>query len=141
MCALITGQTKDGYFQVGVRRTFPVSVKEAWDHLLSEKGLKIWLGLSDIKKLEVKSSFDTSDGASGMITTLNPYVNLRMQWKDELWTTPSILQVRVINTSGKTTVSFHQEKLPDEHARIQMKKHWSQILDHLEKSLRTGKNN
>lgn len=132
----VTGRTKDGNFQVGVRRTFPVSVKEAWDHLLCQKGLKIWLGLTDVEKFQVKSPFVTPDGVRSMITTLNPYVNLRMQYQAERWTSSSILQVRVIDASGKATVSFHQEKLPDQESRIKMKQHWSSVLDRLEKDFK-----
>lgn len=38
------GQTKTVGFQVGIRRTFPISQEKAWELVTSEDGLKLWLG-------------------------------------------------------------------------------------------------
>ncbi|GHO46165.1 hypothetical protein [Ktedonospora formicarum] len=40
----VIGQTKSVGFQIGVRRTFAISVEQAWNFLISEEGQRIWLG-------------------------------------------------------------------------------------------------
>jgi hypothetical protein len=40
----VIGQTKTSGFQIGARRTFLVSVPNAWNFLISEQGQSIWLG-------------------------------------------------------------------------------------------------
>ena len=134
----LIGQTMDGGFQVGVRKSMPVPLDEAWNLLFSEKGLHIWLGELRPEELAMHAPFATGDGITGMVTTLNPYVNIRMRWKKKSWEQASILQVRVIEGSGKTTISFHQEKLADQVSRNEMKMHWTSNLDKLATEIKTG---
>ena len=44
------GLTKDVGFQIGVRRTLPISRDDAWQLLTSKRGVKIWLG--DVSKMK-----------------------------------------------------------------------------------------
>jgi hypothetical protein len=53
----VVGQTKDVGFQIGVRRTFPVSVNLAWDFLFSDKGLSFWLGKIDSGDIEPDEAY------------------------------------------------------------------------------------
>jgi hypothetical protein len=39
-----TGLTRDVGFQIGVRRTLPIQLEDAWQLLISKKGVNIWLG-------------------------------------------------------------------------------------------------
>lgn len=129
------GQTKDAGFQIGVRRTFALSVGEAWNFLTSAQGQHIWLGASDPVQIAVGASYTTTDGAQGVIRVVNPAVNLRLSWRPAGWAKASTIQVRVIPSGDKAVISFHQENLPGAREREQMRRRWQQVLDRLEEAL------
>ncbi|WP_144561482.1 SRPBCC family protein [Bacillus mycoides] len=125
----IIGQTKDVGFQVGVRRTFPVSQEKAWDLITSKEGLDLWLGESTSIILKPGRKYITRTG-KGEIRIVKPLEQIRLTWQKEEWENPSIVQVRIISkASNKTTISFHQEKLSDKNIREEMKVYWGEILD------------
>lgn len=132
----ITGQTKDRGFQIGIRKTLPVSFDTAWDFLFSDEGLKIWLGKINLGKLELNKSYTTKEGTEIKITILKPYSHVRLTWKPKHWENISALQMRVINSKGKTTISFHQDKLSDSAQREEMKKHWDTVLENISDKLK-----
>jgi activator of HSP90 ATPase len=124
------GRTASGYFQVGVRRTFPISVEEAWDFILSSEGVKVWLGEPALTNFAVGRTFATKSGISGEIRVMNPHTNIRMSWGMKDWPNASTVQIRTIAVDPrKTTISFHQENLPDAQAREEMKRYWEEVLD------------
>ncbi len=129
------GLTKDAGFQIGARKTFPVSLEKAWDFVVSDEGTRLWLDTTDLSKIEIKSEFVTPNGYYGKITVLKPFSHLRMQWKHPDWNSPSILQIRTIPSKEKTTISFHQEKLASPEQREMMKVHWHSVLEAFEKAL------
>lgn len=47
------GLTKDSGYQVGARKPM-VSIEEAWDFLVSERGLNLWLGTINPEVIKVK---------------------------------------------------------------------------------------
>jgi uncharacterized protein YndB with AHSA1/START domain len=124
------GLTKDAGYQFGIRKTFPVSVEEAWDFMFSKKGLKTWLGDLD-QDLMVKNPFKTGNGISGVVRILKPYSHIRMNWKKKPWNNISTLQIRFIRDNSKTTISFHQEKLKDSMQREEMKRYWNGKIEEL----------
>ena len=77
----VFGQTKDVGFQIGVRRTFPVSVNLAWDFLFSDKGLSFWLGKIDSGDIEPDNSYKTKEGIEGKISVLKSCSPMRFKWK------------------------------------------------------------
>ena len=117
----VVGKTRDSGFQIGVRRTFPVTVTQAWDYLFSAEGLQIWLGNS----LNEESGNDLTDKIvqipSKKVNVCKPYSHIRIKWAKEGWKNVSLLQMRVIAAKGKATISFHQEKLLDAAQRMEMK--------------------
>ncbi|MMZ61515.1 hypothetical protein D3C73_1044660 [compost metagenome] len=126
------GQTLGSGFQVGVRRTFPISIERAWDHLISTQGAKIWLG--DISSIDFQKGQEylTEEGISGEVRVVNQFVNIRLSWKKNDWVKPSTLQIRTIpKGSDKTTISIHQENLSDSMVREEMKAHWENVLNRL----------
>ncbi|MFZ5911050.1 MAG: SRPBCC family protein [Chloroflexota bacterium] len=130
----ITGKTKHTGFQVGVRRTFPVSLEQAWQFLTSREGIEIWLGDVNDFHLVKGEAYHAKDGANGEVRVVNRHENIRITWQPGQWRLPSTIQVRLIPSGrDKTVVSFHQEKLPDATAREQMLIHWTSILDELQK--------
>lgn len=50
------------------------------------------------------------------------------------------LQIYLLSSSsGKTAVSFHQEKLDDLYMREVMKKHWEEIINRINQALHIAK--
>jgi uncharacterized protein YndB with AHSA1/START domain len=135
----VVGKTKDVGFQVGVRRTFPISLEQAWKYLTSREGIEIWLGAADNFHLIKGATYQTQDGASGEVRVVNRLENIRVTWQPKEWSQPSTIQVRVIPSGrGKTVISFHQEKLPDAEAREQMLASWTDVLDEMQKAWSAG---
>jgi uncharacterized protein YndB with AHSA1/START domain len=132
----IIGQTKDRGFQIGVRKTFPVSYDTAWDFLFSDEGLKVWLGNINSNELELDKTYKTKDGIEGKINVLKTNSHIRFTWKPKNWTNTSAVQVRLINTKGKTTISFYQDKLLDSVQREEMKQHWEAVLERITEILK-----
>ena len=130
------GKTKDAGFQFGLQRTFPVTGEEAWDFMVSDRGLKIWLG-DLVSPLELKRKYLTKSGIHGLVRVFKPYSHLRMNWKKNNWENMSTLQIRTIgNSDGKSIISFHQEKLTDAKQRAEMKEYWNRKMDDLATELR-----
>jgi len=123
------GLTKDTGFQVGVRKTFPVSPDAAWDFLFSTKGLTLWLGTENISNWNIETAFLTNNGLSVHVTTFKDGSHLRMKWKPNNWENTSMLQIRLIPNKTKTTISFHQDKLESSKQREIMKVHWKVVLE------------
>ncbi|ELR70018.1 hypothetical protein C900_04388 [Fulvivirga imtechensis AK7] len=128
------GLTKDVGYQFGLRKTFPVSVEQAWDFLFSDKGLKIWLGALD-SELELNMQYKTTEGIEGLVRVIKPYSHVRMNWKKKNWKNMSTVQVRTIENNGKTTISFHQEKLLNAAQREEMKAYWNRKMNELSEKL------
>ncbi|WP_246021940.1 SRPBCC family protein [Paenibacillus zeisoli] len=127
------GQTAAAGFQVGVRRTFPIPVLEAWKLITSPKGLSIWLGEGGPIDVEVGQLFQTEEGISGEFRVVNELENLRLSWTAEHWAKSSTLQIRTIPAGDhKTTISFHQEKLSGPDVREAMKRRWEDVLGRLQ---------
>jgi uncharacterized protein YndB with AHSA1/START domain len=126
------GQTKSTGFEFGLRKTFPIPLPAVWQYLMSPEGIRIWLGDSPDFRLEKGAAYHTVDGATGKVTTFNPEVNVRLTWQPVGWSKPSTLQVRVIAAGEKTTVSFHQENLPDAQTREAMLERWKRVATDIE---------
>ncbi|RDU36992.1 SRPBCC domain-containing protein [Neobacillus piezotolerans] len=125
--AKLVGETKDRGFQVGVRRTFPISQEEAWRLVASREGLAFWLGEGGID-LKPGQGYETTLG-NGEIRIVKPNAQLRLTWKKLGWQRPSTVQVRFLSVdTNKTTISFHQELLPDQKERELMKSYWENVL-------------
>jgi uncharacterized protein YndB with AHSA1/START domain len=123
------GQVADGTWQIGVRRTFPLSAEQLWHALLSPEGTSIWLG--GPLALEEGTEFTLENGTTGKVTVYRPGSHLRVRWQPAGWERASVVQIRVIAARTGTTVSFHQEQLPDAAARAAMKAHWEAVIEQL----------
>ncbi|WP_179233050.1 SRPBCC family protein [Paenibacillus rigui] len=128
----VTGQTQSAGFQIGVRRTLPITREQAWAYVTSADGIRQWLGEGAELHFEPKYRYRTGSGAEGEVRVVKPQQQLRLTWQKPGWAKPSTIQIRLIeNGSGKTTVSFHQENLADATAREAMKQHWEEVLQHM----------
>lgn len=135
----IVGQTKDVGFQIGIRRTLPISLDKAWHFLFSEEGLKIWLGKISSEQFDLNKNYKTKEGVEGEVRVFEPNSHIRLTWKPKNWTNISTLQIRVIEAKDKTTISIHQEKLLDNSQRAEMKKYWKKVIDTLTKKITTAR--
>jgi uncharacterized protein YndB with AHSA1/START domain len=128
----IVGKTKDTGFQIGVRKTFPISLEQAWRLITSREGIKLWLGDVEDFHLAKGQLYQTKDGTLGEVRVVNPRENIRLTWQPQEWQRASTIQVRVIPSREKTIVSFHQEGLSGEVEREQMRQRWDNVLDELQ---------
>ena len=129
----VVGQTKDVGFQIGVRRTLPVNCDEVWRLLTSKKGLQIWLGKGANIEWTKGKAYRLADGTLGEIRVFSPNSHLRITWQPADWPRPSTIQVRVLASKERTTVSFHQEHLPGANAREERRAHFAAAIDELER--------
>jgi hypothetical protein len=103
------GQTADGTWEVGVRRTFPgVDVDEAW---------RIGLALVE------------GDPATGAARSRTDGEVARFVYRAPEWARDSTLQLRVLESATGATIAVHHEGLPDAAAREQMRERWTAALD------------
>lgn len=123
------GKTKDQGWEIGVRRTFPIDAEKAWEALITQPGLGLWLGDDPDFIPKKDTDFHTVTGVKGYIVSVKQGTLLRMRWQPQDWTEPSTLQLRLIPDGNKTTISIHHERLADVAQREKMHKHWSQALD------------
>ncbi|NRS50602.1 SRPBCC domain-containing protein [Brevibacillus sp. HB2.2] len=132
----IVGQTAATGFQVGVRRTMPITPEQAWAFLTSSEGAKLWLG--DVANLTFSEgeTFTSSDGISGQFRVVKPFRQFRLKWSMKDWEKPSTLQIRLISDKpDRTTISFHQENLDHMNTREQMKLHWEEVLNEIRQNV------
>ncbi len=99
------GKTKDAGWEIGVSRTVPLTLEEAWARIEDPAS---WLGE---EADDVRSS--------------HPHDRIRVGWQG------TIVQVTVRSAKTGTTVTFHQERLADAEQRERQRTHWAGVLDRL----------
>lgn len=125
----IIGQTKSVGFQIGVRRTFPITQEQAWALITTTEGVRTWLGEDTSVIFEPGRKYHSKTG-TGEIRIVKPLEQLRLTWQKEEWSKPSTVQIRILpKERNKTTISFHQEHLSNQTVREEMKGHWESVLD------------
>jgi uncharacterized protein YndB with AHSA1/START domain len=129
----IIGQTRDAGFQIGVRRTFPITHEAAWRLLTSAEGIRIWLDVSTDVELVQGASYRLTDGTHGQVSVFTPGSHLRMTWQPPGWARPSIIQLRVIANRERTAIAFHQEHLPGPAEREMRRAFYMAALDQIER--------
>lgn len=132
------GQTADGRFQIGVRRTVGAPVPEVWALLVGRPG--IWLGPGAPEPAagatyRVGPHGDTP-GTRGEVRVFTPEVRMRLSWHPDGWVEAALLQLTVTEAAaGRTTIGAHMEGLPDTRTREVMRAHWRRILADLAAAL------
>jgi len=127
----ITGKTRSTGFQVGARRTFPVSLQKAWRLLTSPHGVRIWLGELPEVHFVPGSQYHLPDGSNGEIRVFSPNSHVRLTWQPIGWSRPTTIQLRVIPSGEKTVIAFHQEHLPGPGERDARRAYYLSVLDEL----------
>lgn len=129
----VVGQTSDGGFEIGVRRTLPIRPDDAWRLLFSPGGLRAWLGDASALSLEKGAAYTTKDGAAGEVRAIEAGSHVRLTWQPPGWAKPSVIQVRVLPAGERTTLSFHQERMPAAADRDARRAHFQAALDALQR--------
>ncbi|NWJ44553.1 MAG: SRPBCC domain-containing protein [Chloroflexi bacterium] len=124
----VLGLTKSAGFEIGVRKSFPISHQKAWELVTSPEVINLWLGKTPHLNLVKGERYQTDEGISGQIKVINPGVNIRLTWQPKGWSKASTVQVRTIPNGNKTTISFHQENLPGENEREARQRYWQKVL-------------
>jgi hypothetical protein len=99
------GKTKDAGWQIGVSRTVPVSLEEAWARIEDPAA---WLG-------------EPADD----VRSRRPLDRVRVGWRG------TIVQVALTPAKSGTTVRFHQERLSGPDERERQRAHWAAVIERL----------
>lgn len=114
------GETKAAGFEVGVSKTIAAPRAAVWKFMMSPAGKKIWMG-----------------GAKTEVRTQKPGEKMRLSFQPKGRQTPSTLQLYVLPSGkNKTSVHFHEEKLPDSKSREVMRAHWKAVAAKIDANLR-----
>lgn len=127
-----TGLTRDVGWEIGVSRTFPVPLDQAWDVVVDGPGLALWLGAGAVVPEQVGDPYRTDDGVEGELRSLRPRERLRLTWQPPgREGRPTTVQLVVVAAASGTSVRFHQEHLADADERERQRAHWRAALDRL----------
>jgi hypothetical protein len=96
------GKTKDAGWEIGVSRTVPISLREAWARI---EDTSAWLG-------------EEADD----VRSFRPLDRIRVGWNG------TIVQVALSEAKTGTRVTFHQERLADADERERQRQHWSAVM-------------
>jgi uncharacterized protein YndB with AHSA1/START domain len=132
------GKTRDTGYVVGMRRTLPLSVADAWRLVTSTAGVRAWLGDGTRVEWAPGREYALADGSAGVVRVVEPESHLRLTWQPGGWPRASTIQVRVIAAARGTTIALHQEHLPDAGARAERLAHFAAALDALERLATAG---
>jgi uncharacterized protein YndB with AHSA1/START domain len=130
----MTGETADTGFQIGVRRTVPISAEEAWRLVTSPEAVQLWLGDAGDLALEKGAPYTTAEGESGEVRAVSGS-HLRLTRQPPGGARGSTIQVRAMPSGSKAVLSFHEEHLPDADAREARRRHFESVLDQLQQRI------
>ena len=122
------GKTKSQGWEIGVRRTFPANVDQAWECLVTPPGLEYWLGEGEVD-FKKGACYEMEAGTRGEIRSITEGSLIRMTWQPPHWEFASTLQLRVASAKKGATISIHHEKLENGEQREEMRRHWTAVLD------------
>lgn len=122
------GQPKDLDYQIGVKKTYAISLHEAWNFIFSTDGIKLWLGYKGVPIWRKGKEYTTKTGTYLCVRVYNELSHARLTYKRKDWENTSTLQMRITAAKTGTTISIQQEKLADESQREEMRLHWEKVL-------------
>jgi uncharacterized protein YndB with AHSA1/START domain len=128
----VIGQTADTGFQVGIQKTLPIGIGQAWSLLSSRKGIACWLGKVSRLSLAEGRTYKTESGIEGEIRVVKPGNRIRLTWRKTGMKRPATLQITLVESPAeKTSIRVHLEHLPSQKVREEMKSHWRGVLSDL----------
>jgi uncharacterized protein YndB with AHSA1/START domain len=129
------GLTRDAGFQIGVSRSVAVPLELVWDTLVSDAGVRTWLGADVQLPSAAGAPYRTATGTTGEVRSFHPHDRVRLTWRPPDWNHESTVQVTVSRRNGRTVLRFHQERLADPDERDRQRAHWQSVLDSLVEQL------
>jgi activator of HSP90 ATPase len=127
----VVGLTQNFGFQYSITRTYAVSTDAAWDFLLSESGISVWLGTINKNDFELHHPFTTAEGIEGKITIFRADSHLRLSWKPSHWLNNSSIEIRVFNVKGRAKIGLLQTRMIDVQQREEVKAYWMKIMQEI----------
>jgi uncharacterized protein YndB with AHSA1/START domain len=133
----VIGQTKDVGWNIGVSRTVPHPVEHVWRLLTSRRGLRLWLGETELGSHK-GDRYRTTDGTVGELRSFHENNRLRLTWRPPDWDHDTTVQVALTaRGETRTVLRFHQEWLADAEEREQQRDHWRAVMDEVVAALAT----
>lgn len=129
------GHTTSQGWEIGIRRTFPLSTHQAWELLFTQPLLAAWLDDKANIPFQKGDTYTTNTGITISVAAVTVARVIRMKWQRKDESSASTLQIRVIPAKEKTTISFHHEWLQNEADRTRMKAYWENVLDKIGESI------
>ena len=123
------GKTKSQGWEIGVSRTLPVSIEQAWALIVDALGLPPALAAPEDGVPEKGTAFEAKDQTRIEIRSYEQYSLIRMKWQPPGWDMNSTLQIRVRPAKTGTTISVHHEWLENAAQREAMRVHWTTVLE------------
>jgi activator of HSP90 ATPase len=134
----VVGLTKNVGFQFSITKTCAVSVDAAWDFLLSESGIAIWLGSINFDDFELNHALTTKAGIEAKITIFKPDSHLRLAWKPAHWDNISFIEIRVLTNKGRAKLGLLHTQMMNIGQREEVKIYWNEVFQQMDKALRTA---
>ena len=125
------GFSKSQGWEIGLRRTFPVSAEQAWTMLMTQPGLGYWLGHGVEQSFKKGDAYTTQEGTTGFVRSYTEGSLIRIRWQPPNWDFASTLQIRVSPAKTGATISIHHEKLQNADQREAMRQHWNDVMEKL----------
>ena len=130
------GKTNSQGWQIGVSRTLPISLEQAWEMILDTLGFLPEMLHSQNDTYGKGTTFETENETHIEIRSHEPYSLLRMKWQPIDWEINSTLQIRVRPAKTGTTISVHHEWLQDAEHREKMRIYWTDVLERLKSTVK-----
>jgi activator of HSP90 ATPase len=132
----IVGLTKTVGFQFSITKTCAVSIDDAWDFLLSETGIAIWLGDIHFEDFELNQPLTTKAGIDAKITIFKADSHLRLAWKPAHWENTSFIEIRVLNNRNRAKIGLLHTHMLSVAQREEVKKYWTNIMHRIHNALK-----
>jgi activator of HSP90 ATPase len=126
--AKVVGLTKNVGFQFSITKTCAVSVDMAWDFLLSESGIAMWLGDIHFNDFELNNPLTTKAGIEAKITIFKADSHLRLAWKPKHWDNNSFIEIRVLTNKGRAKLGLLHTHMVSIGQREEVKAYWTKII-------------
>lgn len=121
--------------QVCVRRVVALPLRQLWNLMCSEEGIKMWLGTTKNSFVNLDCAYKTKEGVSACIVSFKLYSHICLKWVNSGCDHESILRIMVFeNMQGDTTLCFQHESLKDVSQYEMMVERWSEVLLKIEQS-------
>ncbi|OQX28660.1 MAG: hypothetical protein B0D92_07785 [Spirochaeta sp. LUC14_002_19_P3] len=129
----VVGKTAMAKFELGVQKTIPMDRARLWQLLFRKEGLAIWLGDIEPFALEPGTQF-AAETLKGEIRSIRSTEMIRISVQTEYIAHPFTMQIYLLcprNTSHKTSLRFHFEKLDSSEEREFMRTRFKEVVEKL----------